>query len=81
MFASLRSGAYNLYTQAADGTGTVERLTAGPDRHIPGFVLPNGTGIIGTEIATQGDIVWFKPRRANPCRRHHLGQSRSVSTV
>ena len=60
VFASLRSGAYNLYTQAADGTGIVERLTAGPDRHIPAFVLPDGTGIIGTEIATQGDIVWFR---------------------
>jgi eukaryotic-like serine/threonine-protein kinase len=61
VFASLRSGAYNLYSQAADGTGTVERLTAGPNRHIPAFVLPNGTGVIGTEIVTNGDIVWFRP--------------------
>jgi len=65
VFASLRSGAYNLYAQAADGTGSVERLTAGPHRHIPGFVLPDRTGIIGTEIAMQGDIVWFK-RPASP---------------
>jgi serine/threonine-protein kinase len=60
VFGSLRSGAYNLYAQAADGTGTVERLTASPNRHIPAFVLPNGTGVIGTEIASQGDIVWFR---------------------
>jgi serine/threonine-protein kinase len=61
VFGSLRSGAYNLYAQAADGTGTVERLTDSPNRHIPAFVLPNGTGVIGAEIATQGDVVWFKP--------------------
>jgi serine/threonine-protein kinase len=60
VFGSLRSGAYNLYVQAADGTGAVERLTDSPNRHIPAFVMPNGTGIIGTEIATQGDIVWFR---------------------
>jgi Tol biopolymer transport system component len=60
VFASLRSGAYNLYTQGADGTGTVERLTNSPSRHIPAFVLPDEMGIIGTEIVIQGDIVWFK---------------------
>jgi serine/threonine-protein kinase len=60
VFASLRSGEYNLYAQAADGTGRVERLTAGPDRHIPAFVSPDGAGILGTRIAMQGDIVWFK---------------------
>jgi hypothetical protein len=64
VFASLRSGAYNLYVQAADGTGTAERLTAGSNRQIPAVVLPDG-GIIGTEIALQGDIVWFK-RAASP---------------
>jgi serine/threonine-protein kinase len=61
VFGSLRSGAYNLYAQAADGTGTIERLTASPGRHIPAYVLPNGRGIIGAEIVAQGDIVWFKP--------------------
>jgi serine/threonine-protein kinase len=61
VFGSLRSGAYNLYARAADGTGTEERLTASPNRHIPGFVLPDGSGIIGTEIGSQGDIVWFRP--------------------
>jgi serine/threonine-protein kinase len=60
VFASLRSGAYNLYAQAADGTGSVERLTDGPDRQIPAFVLADGSGIIGTEITTHGDVVWFK---------------------
>jgi serine/threonine-protein kinase len=74
-FASLRSGAYNLYAQAADGTGSVERLTAGPDRHIPGFARPDGTGIIGTEIATQGDIVWFRPAASQPVPERTSGSS------
>jgi serine/threonine-protein kinase len=75
VFASLRSGAYNLYAQAADGTGSVERLTAGPDRHIPAFVRPDGTGIIGTEIATEGDIVWFKPAASQPAQDKSSGSS------
>jgi Tol biopolymer transport system component len=60
------AGALNLWVQAADGTGAVERLTTGPDTQWPAFVLPHGTGIIGTEISphTAGDIVWFK-RPAN----------------
>jgi serine/threonine-protein kinase len=66
VFASLRAGALNLWAQAADGTGAVERLSTGPDAQWPAFVLPDGTGIIGTEISphTAGDIVWFK-RAAN----------------
>jgi serine/threonine protein kinase len=62
VFASSRTGALNLYAQAADGTGAVERLTTGRDTQWPAFVLSDGTGIIGTEISpdTAGDIVWFK---------------------
>ncbi len=62
VFASLRAGAQHVWVQAADGTGAAERLTTGPDRQSPAFVLPDGTGIIGTEISphTFGDIVWFK---------------------
>jgi Tol biopolymer transport system component len=66
VFASLRAGALNLWAQAADGTGTAEQLTTGHDTQWPGFVLRDGTGIIGTEISPHmaGDIVWFK-RAAN----------------
>jgi Tol biopolymer transport system component len=64
-FASLRAGALNLWAQAADGRGIAEHLTKGQGQW-PGFVLPDGTGIIGTEISPDlaGDIVWFK-RAAN----------------
>jgi serine/threonine protein kinase len=66
VFASLRGGALSLWVQAADGTGAAEPLTTGPDTQWPSVVLPDGAGIIGTEISphTAGDIVWFK-RAAN----------------
>ena len=61
VFASDRDGRSNLYAQAADGTGTVERLTNAPDVQLPAWVAPERTGILGSEISpkTAGDIVWF----------------------
>ena len=62
VFASLRGGAFSsLFAQAADGTGTVERLTTGADTQSPAFVAPDGTAIVGAEISpkTAGDIVRF----------------------
>ena len=61
VFASNRDGRSNLYAQAADGTGTVERLTNAPDEQLPAWVAPERTGILGSEISpkTAGDIVWF----------------------
>ena len=61
VFASERAGVSNLFMQAADGTGVVERLTTGPDMQGPSFVAPDGTGVVGTVIAprTNGDIIWF----------------------
>ena len=51
----------NLFTQAADGTGTVQRLTTGQNWQTPSFVAPDGTGIVGMENTpkTAGDVVWF----------------------
>jgi len=34
VFASTRAGAFNLYSQAADGTGAVERLTNSPNQEL-----------------------------------------------
>jgi serine/threonine-protein kinase len=61
VFQSSRAGAFNLYAQAANGTGAVQRLTSGPDRQAPAWVAPDGTGILGSERSsvTFGDIVWF----------------------
>jgi serine/threonine-protein kinase len=61
VFSSQRAGAFNLYAQAADGTGTANRLTTSPDWQRPAWVAPDGTGILASEISprTAGDIVWF----------------------
>jgi hypothetical protein len=61
VFASQRAGAFNLYAQAADGTGTIERLATGEDAQAPAFVAPDGTGIVGSVVSpqTNGDVVWF----------------------
>jgi serine/threonine-protein kinase len=75
VFASERNGASNLYAQAADGSGTVERLTTGADPQLPGWVAPDASGILGSEISptTAGDVVWFhsRPRPASPQRVRH----------
>ena len=69
VFSSQRAGAFNLYAQAADGTGTANRLTTSPDWQRPAWVAPKGTGILGSEVSprTAGDIVWF-PLQGLPSR-------------
>ena len=61
VFASARAGVPNLFMQAADGAGAVERLTTGADIQAPSFVAPDGTGVVGSvqPPKTNGDIVWF----------------------
>jgi serine/threonine-protein kinase len=67
VFASQRAGSFNLFAQAADGTGTIERLTTDRNSHAPSFVAPDGTGIVGAEITPQtaADIVWFPLTRSS----------------
>ena len=58
VFSSERAGARNLFWQAADGTGAVERLTESPNQQNAGAVSPDGTRLIFTEIAPKtGDDV------------------------
>jgi serine/threonine-protein kinase len=63
------AGVSNLFAQAADGSGGVERLTTGRNFQRPSFIAPDGTGILGFEQSptTAGDIVWF--RLGNPASR------------
>ena len=66
VFSSQRGGSgNNLYEVAADGSGTVKRLTSGPTIHIAAWVAPDGSGILGSEVnpKTAGNIVWFPFRR------------------
>ena len=49
IFSSERAGTRNLYWQAADGTGAVERLTESPNLQNAGAVSPDGRRLIFTE--------------------------------
>jgi serine/threonine-protein kinase len=51
IFMSIRAGSRNLFWQAADGTGAVERLTETPDAQYPSAVSPDGRRLIFTETA------------------------------
>jgi eukaryotic-like serine/threonine-protein kinase len=59
IFSSERSGARNLYRQAADGTGAVDRLTESPNPQNAGSVSPDGRRLIFTERSpeTGGDVM------------------------
>jgi serine/threonine-protein kinase len=49
MFISAPAGATNLYSQAPDGTGTVERLTESPNSQVAPAVSPDGRWVVFTE--------------------------------
>ena len=51
MFASPRNGAVNLHWQAADGTGSVERLTTSPNQQEPTSISPDGMRLVLRETA------------------------------
>ena len=79
IFSSERAGARNLYWQAADGTGAVERLTESPNAQNATAVSPDGRRLIFTEIApkTGEDVMQVEldgTHRVTP-----LVQSRSPS--
>ena len=58
VFSSERAGARNLYWQAADGTGAVERLTESPNSQNGAAVSPDGTRVIFYETGPKtGDDV------------------------
>ena len=59
IFSSERTGARNLYWQAADGTGAVERLTESPNQQNAVAVSPDGRRLIFTEVVpkTADDVM------------------------
>jgi Tol biopolymer transport system component len=54
IFTSARSGQFNLYSQAADGTGTVERLTESRNQQYPLAITPDGTETLFQERVSGG---------------------------
>ncbi len=59
IFSSQRAGSRNLYGQAADGTGAVERLTESPNVQSGAAVSPDGSRVIFYEAApkTGADVM------------------------
>ena len=66
------AGAASLFWQAADGTGTAERLTQSPSHvQLPSAVSPDGTRVLFTEggAATATDVMMLtldKDHRVQP---------------
>jgi serine/threonine-protein kinase len=54
LFGSARNGVANLYAQAADGTGPVERLSTSPNVQIPLSVIPDGTAVVVRDAQPSG---------------------------
>ncbi len=61
VFASSRTGAYNLYARDVDGAASDVRLTSGANTQVPGSVTPDGTRLIAHEVRpqTKSDLVRF----------------------
>jgi Tol biopolymer transport system component len=61
IFASNRMGPPNFYRQAADGSGSVDRLTTSGNLQRPTSMTPDGMGIVGVEDTpgTLFDIFLF----------------------
>src|SRR4029450_10210316 len=59
IFASQRGGVYNIWWQAADGTGTAERLTTNATTQGPTSISPNGRDVVFVELtaARQFDLM------------------------
>jgi serine/threonine-protein kinase len=55
LFASSRAGAFNIWGQAANNTGPVERLTTSPNAQFPHSISPDGTRLVVREsVPTTG---------------------------
>ncbi len=61
VFASSRTGAYNLYVRDVDGAASDVRLTSNANTQVPGSVMPDGSRIIAHEVRpqTKSDLVRF----------------------
>jgi serine/threonine-protein kinase len=57
VFSSDRTGASNLYWQAADNTGTVERLTESPNIQWPYSISPDGMRVVFEEQRPSPDLM------------------------
>ena len=56
LFGSSRAGGFNLFWQAANNTGTVERLTTSPNGQFPLSISPDGTRLIVRETVPRTGV-------------------------
>jgi serine/threonine-protein kinase len=56
IFSSNRAGVFNLFWQAANNTGTVERLTTSPNGQAPISISPDGTRLIVRETVLKTGV-------------------------
>jgi len=79
IFQSTRTGVSNVYRQAADGTGTVDRLATSAIPQWPTSITPDGTYLVGFDLLsrTSADVVLFPLTR--PVRRPGSGPARGGS--
>ena len=59
VFASTRTGVYNLYVREVDGAARDVRLTNGANTQLPDSITPDGASVIGHEVRpqTKSDLV------------------------
>jgi hypothetical protein len=78
MFRSRREDADNVYGQAADGSGTLQRVTTSVDALLPNSVTPDGKHLLGSRRTdkTSWDVVLFPleeaAQRAESLEGHHV---------
>jgi serine/threonine-protein kinase len=66
IWSSERAGTANLYWQAADGSGSVERLTQNPNSQFPSAISPDGTRLVVREQAQTRDLMVVAMDKAPP---------------
>jgi serine/threonine-protein kinase len=78
IFMSDRTGVLNLYSQAADGTGSVDRLTTSANPQWPTSITPDGTWLAAFDHLPRKDseVVFFPLTR--PVKRPGAGPARGL---
>ena len=70
VFASARTGVYNLYARNVDGATQDVRLTTGANTQLPDSLTPDGAFVIGHEVRLQTNpTLCESPQSGARCRR------------
>jgi serine/threonine-protein kinase len=77
IFTSDRARVLNLYSQAADGTGAVDRLTTSANQQFPSSIAPNQPFVVGFENMSTATSPQTAPDPAWRVRLYPLGSPAS----